>query len=93
MNNNFILIWILFAVYGIYASSTEGVSKAWVSDLIPDEHRGSAIGLLTACSSFAIMSGSFLTGILWDNFGSQVPFLISAVISFAVAILLFFFRK
>jgi MFS family permease len=93
LNHNYILIWILFAVYGIYASSTEGVSKAWVSDLIPDEHRGSAIGLLTAFSSFAIMAGSFLTGILWDHFGSQVPFLISSVISFAVAILLFLLRK
>jgi len=30
-------IWLLFALYGIYAASTEGVVKAWVSDLIPDE--------------------------------------------------------
>lgn len=84
------IVWMLFALYGIYASATEGVSKAWVSDLIPAELRGTAIGLLTMLSSFAVMLGSFLTGILWDQFGSQVPFLLSAFISLIIGILLCF---
>lgn len=79
--DNINVIWILFALYGIYAASTEGVSKAWISDLIPKEQRGSAIGLLTMLTSFSVMIGSFLTGILWDKFGSQIPFLFSAIIS------------
>ena len=86
--DNIDLIWILFAFYGIYAASTEGVSKAWVSDLIPSEQRGSAIGLMTMLSSFAIMFGSFITGVLWDQFGSQIPFLISAIISLIISILI-----
>jgi MFS family permease len=82
-------IWVFFALYGIYAASTEGISKAWVSDLIPDKQRGSAIGLLTMLSSFAIMLGSFATGILWDHFGSMVPFLLSAVVSLIIAFFIF----
>jgi MFS family permease len=78
-------IWVLFALYGIYAASTEGVVKAWVADLIPDEQRGSAIGLLTMLSSLAVMLGSFTAGILWDQFGSFVPFLLSSVVSAIVA--------
>ena len=93
LNAENIFIWILFALYGIYASSTEGVTKAWVSDLVPDEFRGSAIGLLTMFSSFSIMFGSFLTGIMWDRFGSQVPFLVSSVVSIVIAIILFSKRK
>lgn len=93
MNEDHLIVWLLFAFYGIYASSTEGVSKAWVSDLVPDQFRGSAIGLLTALSSFAVMFGSLLTGVLWDNFGAQVPFLFSSFISFFIAIALFLFRK
>ena len=85
---NIDFMWVLFALYGIYAASTEGVSKAWISDLIPNEQRGSAIGLLTMLSSFSIMFGSFLTGVLWDKFGSQIPFLISAIISLIIAIIL-----
>lgn len=80
------IVWILFALYGIYAASTEGVSKAWVSDLIPNEFRGSAIGLLTMLSGFAVMLGSFLTGVLWDMFSSEIPFLISAIVSLTIAL-------
>lgn len=94
--NNIDFLWIFFALYGIYAASTEGVSKAWISDLIKDEVRGSAIGLLTMCSSLSIMLGSFLTGVLWDNFGSTVPFLISAIVSLVIGLFLivdFYLKK
>jgi MFS family permease len=83
------IIWGLFALYGIYSAATEGVSKAWVSDLIPNEQKGSGIGLLTMLSSFAIMLGSFTAGILWDKFGASVPFLVSAVVSLIIAFFIF----
>ncbi len=86
-------IWILFAFYGIYAASTEGVAKAWVSDLIPDKYRGSAIGLLTMLTSLSIMLGSIIAGFLWDNFGSTVPFLLSSIVSLFVALALFFYKR
>ncbi|PJA97703.1 MAG: MFS transporter [Ignavibacteriales bacterium CG_4_9_14_3_um_filter_30_11] len=91
--NSVYILWILFAFYGIYAASTEGIVKAWISDLITDEFRGTAIGLLTMCSSLAIMLGSFLAGVLWDQFGSQVPFLISSVVSFVIVIILIVNKK
>lgn len=90
---DFYLLWILFAFYGIYSASTEGITKAWVSDLIPDELRASAIGLLTMLSSLSIMLGSFLAGILWDQFGSTVPFLISSIVSFIIAIVFLVLKK
>lgn len=88
INNNFILLWLLFGFYGIYAAATEGISKALVSDLVKKEFKGTAIGLLTMSSSFAIMIGSFLTGVLWDNFGAAVPFYFSSAAAFITAILL-----
>lgn len=81
------LLWILFALYGIYAASTEGISKAWISDIIPDERRGTAIGLATLITGICVMIGSFATGFLWDKFGSQIPFLISAIASLIIALL------
>jgi MFS family permease len=86
--DNIDFIWVFFALYGIYAASTEGVSKAWISDLIPNEQRGSAIGLFTMFSSFSVLIGSFLTGVLWDKFGSSVPFIISASLSLVVSIII-----
>ena len=93
LTSNFYFIWILFALYGIYAAATEGVTKAWVSDLIPDEVRGTGIGILTMFSSIAMMLGSFIAGFLWDQFGAQVPFLISSVVSFLIAVILLFRKK
>jgi MFS family permease len=91
--NNLPIIFLLFAFYGIYAASTEGIAKAWVSDLIPDENRGKAIGILTMTTSIAIMLGSFLAGVLWDTFGSAVPFLFSSIISLSVAIIFIFTKE
>jgi len=91
--HNFWFIWILFLLYGIYAASTEGVLKAWISDLIPDEERGSAIGLITMLIGISIMIGSITAGFLWDNFGSSVPFYISSAVSFIVAVFLFRMSK
>ena len=90
---NIYIIWALFALYGLYAAATEGIVKAWVTDLIPDEFRGTAIGLLTMFSSLAIMLGSFLAGVLWDQFGAEVPFLISSVVSFVIVIVMMLSKK
>ena len=88
VSEGFVLMWVLFGLYGFYAAASEGVTKAWVSDLIPGELRGTAIGLITTCVSLATMSGSVLTGVLWDSFGSSVPFLISSIVSVLIALLL-----
>jgi MFS family permease len=89
VSNSPALTWVLFALYGIYAASTEGVLKSWVSDLNSYEKVGSAIGLITMMSSIAMFLGSILAGTLWDAFGSSVPFYLSSLISLIVAVLLF----
>ena len=90
---NFTFSLILFALYGIYAAATEGITKAWVSDLVPDEMRGTAIGLLTMLSSFAIMFGSFFAGILWDVISPSAPFYFSGFVAFILAISIFLGKK
>jgi MFS family permease len=85
-SDNFILTWILFAFYGIYAASTEGILKAWVSDLVAYEKVASAVGLITMLSSIAMFLGSILTGYLWDAFGPSVPFYLSSAVSLVVAL-------
>ena len=83
----------LFGLYGIYAAATEGILKAWISDIIPDSRRASAIGLLVMISGLMVMAGSTTAGILWDQFGSSVPFLFSAVLTFVIALVLIKIKK
>ncbi len=87
------LNFFLFGLYGVYAGATEGISKAWIADIVPDHFRGSAIGAVTTLGSFGLMSGSFFAGFLWDNFGSLVPFLFSSFISATLAALLCYLLK
>jgi MFS family permease len=92
VNSNTYLIWLLFAMYGTFSASTEGITRAWVSDLTIEKYRGSAIGLLNTLTSLGIMIGSVIAGYLWDVFGSQVPFLISGIVSLVVAMILMFYK-
>lgn len=72
------LIWILFGVYGLYAAATEGIAKAWLSDLVPNERRGLALGLHATLASLGALAASSWTGALWATTGPQVPFSITA---------------
>lgn len=80
--------WILFAFYGIYAASTEGIVKAWISNLIPQQKRASAIGIQNALSSIAFLFASVLTGLVWNYFGSSVAMMMTASAGLLTIILL-----
>jgi MFS family permease len=70
--------WLCFALYGFYAAATEGVSKAWIADLVPPEQRGAAIGLQTMLTSFSVFVASGLAGLLWEHVGPAAPFWLAA---------------
>lgn len=69
----------LFSGYGIYAAATEGISKAWISNLVTKEKIATAIGTFSAFQSISAMIASFLAGLIWFYFGSNATFLITAV--------------
>ncbi|NSW44534.1 MAG: MFS transporter [Bacteroidales bacterium] len=71
----------LFTIYGFYAAATEGIAKAWISNLVEKNEVASAIGSYTALQSIAALLASIFAGIIWTNFGSQITFLLTASIS------------
>jgi MFS family permease len=83
-------IWTLFVVYGMFFGLTEGVEKALVADLVPDEKRGTAYGFYNLAFGITVFPASLLFGLVWTQFGSSKAFVISAAISVAAAILLTF---
>lgn len=78
-NTNLYLFFVLFLVYGIYAAATEGVSKAWITNICGKEDTATAIGTFTAFQSICAMIASSLAGLLWFMYGSKWLFLISAI--------------
>lgn len=72
----------LFFLYGIYAAATEGISKAWISNLVNRDETATAIGAYTALQSICTMLASAFAGWIWYSAGASATFGISA---FAVA--------
>ncbi|SDM80648.1 Sugar phosphate permease [Daejeonella rubra] len=76
----------LFFFYGIYASATEGISKAWISNITYKKDTATAIGTYTGLQSICTMLASSLTGLIWFQFGSKAAFLLTATATLLVAI-------
>jgi MFS family permease len=86
------VIFILFSVYGIYAASTESISKAWISNISNKQDVATAIGFYTSFGSLFTMLASVLAGFLWSTFNPSVTFMVSAA-GAVVCVLYFRFLK
>lgn len=88
VSNNIIVFVGLFLLYGLFAAATEGVSKAWISNITDKTETATAIGTYSGFQSIAALIASSLCGLLWYNFGSLVTFLITAAVTVFVIIYL-----
>jgi MFS family permease len=75
-------IWGLFIGYGIYYGITEGVARAFVADLVPEERRGTAYGLYQGVVGIMLLPASLLAGWLWDTVSTAAPFYLGAGLAF-----------
>jgi MFS family permease len=78
----------LFFLYGLYAAATEGVSKAWITNITKKTDTATAIGTYTGFQSICAMLASMFTGWIWYTFGADPAFLITAIT--AAIVLLYF---
>ena len=86
--DNLYIFIFLFALYGLYAAATEGVSKAWISNMVPKNETASAIGTYSGFQSICALVASSLCGFLWYRFGATLTFIITAVITLVAIIYL-----
>jgi MFS family permease len=82
-------IWGLFALYGIYFGLTEGVEKAFVSDLVSREFQGTAFGFYHLAVGIAAFPSSVIFGFIWQKLGSLVAFAYGAALAGLASVLLF----
>jgi len=81
-------VWPLFAFYGAYMAMTEGVGKAYVSDLSPPRARGTALGAYQTVTGIVTFFSSLIAGLLWDLAGPRAPFFFGAAAGLAAALVL-----
>ncbi|MDO8994125.1 MAG: MFS transporter [Daejeonella sp.] len=87
-NTNLYLFFALFFLYGVYAAATEGISKAWISNITDKRDTATAIGTFAGFQSICTMIASSVAGVLWFNFGSMATFITTAIITCVVVVYL-----
>ena len=85
-NKNLYIYFGLFFLYGMYAAATEGISKAWISNITAQKDTATAIGTYSGLQSICTMLASSLTGILWYQFGAATAFISTATVTVLVIV-------
>lgn len=81
-----ILFFMFFFLYGLYAAATEGIAKAWITNICKKENTATAIGTYTAFQSIAALLASSFAGLIWFSFGASATFIVSGVVAFGVSL-------
>ncbi len=86
-------IWLLFAIYGIYYGVVEGVSRAFVADLVPAERRGTAYGWYNGVLSIALLPASLIAGWIWSAISPAATFYFGSAMAFIAALAIWLLMK
>ena len=84
INNNQLIFILLFFLYGLYAAATEGIAKAWISNIADSKEVATAIGTYSGFQSIAALIASSMAGFIWFTFGAAPAFIMSAFATLAV---------
>lgn len=85
--NKSLFIWVLFPIYGIYMALTEGVGKAYISLLVPQEKSGTAFGIYQTSVGICSFFSSLIAGIMWNYIDIRVPFYFGSGTAFLASLL------
>jgi len=78
----------LFVVYALFSACYESIAKAWLSQLIPAQESGTALGLFLALNSLVTLLASLWTGLLWDLSSPALPLGLSAAGALLISVFL-----
>ena len=88
-----LFLWFLFPIYGIYMALTEGVGKAYISNLVPQEKTGTAFGIYQTTIGLCTFFASLIAGLLWTYIGVSVPFIFGSITAIISALLFIVLEK
>jgi MFS family permease len=86
LSANIYVYLVLFFLYGLYAAATEGISKAWISNITDEKDTATAIGSFAGFQSIAAMIASSLAGAIWFWFGVETAFILTSVVTVLVIV-------
>jgi MFS family permease len=74
-------LWALFPLYGVYQALTDGVGKAFLTDLATEAERGAALGMQAAVTGISALPASLAAGFLWEKASPAAAFVYGAAMA------------
>ena len=74
-------VWIVFILYGMFFAFTVGVSKALITEIVPESFSSSAIGIYSFILGISALPASIVVGFLWEIYNPQIAFTYSAILT------------
>jgi len=84
---------LLFALYGLYSASTDGVQKALVTDIIDKRFKGTGLGIYNFLVGITLLPASLIAGLLYDKVDNRAPFLFGSAMAIIAAVMLLVFYR
>ena len=81
------VFWVLFPLYGVYMAMSEGIGKAYIANLVPQDTRGTALGLFYTSTGVMTFFSSLIAGLLWNYVSVPAPFYLGGALSTAAGVL------
>jgi len=79
--NSFLSLLVSIVLFEIGLATYSPAALALLSDSVPSEHQGSAMGIYGGvCENTGIMAGAFSGGFVWNIFGPRATFLLGSLV-------------
>ena len=83
-------VWSLGAVFtlgGLHVAIAETLEDAFCAEMVPEERRGAAFGLLATVNGIGDLASSIVVGALWTAWNAPIAFVWTVALSLAGALL------
>ena len=80
-------VWVLFGLYGLFMGLTEGIQKAFLATIIPQDFKATAFGVFNTVVGLAMLPASLIGGWLWDHVSPSATFYFGAIIASLSAVI------
>jgi MFS family permease len=77
---------VLFVVYAIPFTLTEGAERAWIGDLVPADARGKSFGIYYLATGLFVLAGTAIFGVLYQAVSPRAAFFTGAGIALLSAL-------
>lgn len=86
------LLWFFWPLYGLHYAMTDGVEKAFVSELAPSGSKATALGFYSTIVGVGLLPASVIAGLLFVV-NTSFPFMFGGLMALGSSVIIMFFVR